>query len=139
MWICPRCGEPHQDQFKECWKCAGPAEADTHVIAEAPRPALPAPDVKLRSMGSIMLRAGVGCLIGLLLSFSSFNFIRPESFLPIPDQGTSPAGRTILALIIGAIFGLLVGLFFWVMFPYESTGQRGEVAEPESAPDDPLT
>jgi hypothetical protein len=23
MWICPRCSEQHEDQFKECWKCAG--------------------------------------------------------------------------------------------------------------------
>ena len=23
MWICSKCGEPHQDQFKECWKCVG--------------------------------------------------------------------------------------------------------------------
>jgi len=23
MWTCPTCGEKHEDQFEECWKCAG--------------------------------------------------------------------------------------------------------------------
>lgn len=23
MWICPKCGERLEDQFKSCWKCAG--------------------------------------------------------------------------------------------------------------------
>jgi hypothetical protein len=22
MWICPKCGEQHEDQYDSCWKCA---------------------------------------------------------------------------------------------------------------------
>lgn len=118
MWICPRCGEPHQDQFKECWKCIG-AEIDEHVTAGTPRPepSKPPPERRLRSTGSILLRGGIGFLFGTLLSISSCNFVNPQTVLP--GQDLSATNKTIIALIVGAIFGVIVGLFFWVLFPYE--------------------
>ena len=128
MWTCKRCGEPHQDQFKECWKCVG-AEMDEHVTAEPPRPELPKhpPERRLRSTGSILLRAGTGFLLGTLLSMSSCNFISPQTV--IPDQDLTATNKVIIALIVGATFGVIVGLFFWVMFPYESTNNGHDAQE----------
>ena len=128
MWICPRCGEPHQDQFKECWKCVG-AETDEHVTAEPPRPQPPKqpPERRLRSTGSILLRAGIGFLLGTLLSMSSCNFISPQTV--ISDQDLTATNKVIIALIVGATFGVIVGLFFWVMFPYESTNNGHDAQE----------
>ena len=118
MWICARCGEPHQDQFRECWKCVG-AEMEEVEAAQAPpvRPAAPAPERRLRSVKSILLRAAVGFLVGTLVAMSSFNFILPQTILP--SEAMSPAGRSLFALVVGLIFGLVVGLFFWVVLPYE--------------------
>ena len=123
MWICPSCGEPHQDQFKECWKCVG-AEMNEHVTAEPPKPTPPVPERRLRPVGSILLRAGVGFLIGVLLSLSSFDLVNPRTLLP--GQELSPAGKTVFALAVGSIFGLFVGLFFWVVFPYQRLSNAPE-------------
>lgn len=32
MWTCPVCNERHDDQFKECWKCVGQAQAPQPVF-----------------------------------------------------------------------------------------------------------
>jgi hypothetical protein len=125
MWICPRCGEPHQDQFKECWKCVG-AEMDEHVTAEPPRPK-PPPERRLRSTGSILLRAGIGFLLGMLLSMSSCNFVNPQTVLP--GQDLTATNKVFIALVVGAIFGVIVGLFLWVMFPYEPCENRRDAQE----------
>src|ERR1700688_1465582 len=80
MWICRKCGEPHQDQFKECWKCVG-AEMEDHTTAVSAKP-LPTPsEPRLRSLSSILVRAGIGFMFGMLLSWSSLNLI-PRSILP---------------------------------------------------------
>ena len=118
MWICPQCGEPHQDQFKECWKCVG-AETNEHVTTEPPKLTPPVPERRLRPVGSILLRAGVGFLIGVLLSLSSFDLVNPRTLLP--GQELSPVAKTVFALVVGSIFGVVVGVFFWVVFPYRRT------------------
>ena len=123
MWICPRCGEPHQDQFKECWKCIG-AEMNEHVTAELPKPMPPAPERRLRPVSSILLRAGMGFLIGVLLSLSSCDLVNPRTLLP--GQELSPEAKTVFALVVGSIFGIVVGLFFWVVFPYQRTKDAHE-------------
>src|SRR6266852_7911971 len=118
MWICQRCGEPHQDQFKECWKCAG-AQAEESVVAgePPPRPAPSPTERKLRPLSSIIVRGLVGFLVGLLLSLSSLNFINPKAVLP----DVSSTDKFVISLWAGAIVGSVVGLFIWVMFPYEPT------------------
>ena len=118
MWICRKCGEPHQDQFKECWKCVG-AEIDGQVMAGEPKlpPALPPKERKLRSLGSILLRVGIGFLVGLVIGLSSLNFINPRTILP-DEWIVSTTNKIVLGLIAGAIFGILVGIFIWVVFPY---------------------
>lgn len=124
MWICRRCGEPHQDQFKECWKCVG-AAMDEHVVAGEPKltPTLPPKERKLRSVGSILLRAGIGFLVGMLIGLSSLNFINPSKILP-EEWIVSTKDVIVLGLVAGAIFGTLVGIFVWVVFPYEPTQER---------------
>lgn len=128
MWICAKCGEPHQDQFKECWKCVGAEmESSEHVTAEPPMPTRSPPERRLRSLGSIFSRAVVGFLVGALLSLMGLNFIHAQvrnSEIGQLGQDLSPAGLTVLALIVGAFFGFLVGLFFWVVFPYESSDKE---------------
>jgi hypothetical protein len=37
----------------------------------------------------------------------------------MPGSEISPLGRTIFALIVGAFFAVIVGLLFWVLFPFE--------------------
>jgi hypothetical protein len=121
MWVCKRCGEPHQDQFKECWKCVG-AQAEESVMAGEPPPrAAPLPtERKLRSLGSIIVRGLVGFLVGMVLSLSSLNFINPVTVLPEVTV-VSSTDKFVFSLIAGAFVGLAVGLFFWVLFPYEPT------------------
>lgn len=31
MWTCPKCGEVSEDQFDNCWKCAGDAQPPPHA------------------------------------------------------------------------------------------------------------
>jgi hypothetical protein len=89
----------------------------------------PAPERRLRSVKSILLRAAVGFLVGTLLAMSSFNFIHPQTILP--SESMSPVGRSLFALVVGLLFGLVVGLFFWVVLPYEP-GQQPTKADADT-------
>jgi hypothetical protein len=91
------------------------------VQAPPVRAPAPAPERRLRSVKSILLRAAVGFLVGTLLAMSSLNFIHPQTILP--TEAMSPAGRSLFALVVGLIFGVVVGLFFWVVLPYEPAQQ----------------
>lgn len=107
MWICQRCGEPHQDQFKDCWKCIGAETAELETPELAP-PVPTTPERPLRSLRSILLRALIGFGIGTLLSMVLTH-----------RSGVSLMTATNLALCFGAVTGLLVGVFVWVVFPFE--------------------
>lgn len=132
MWICQTCGEPHQDQFKECWKCVGTQIDERRMAGEPPpKASLPAPERKLRSLGSIVVRALAGFLIGMVLSLSSLNFINPRAILP-EVMVVSSSDKFFLSLIAGAILGTLVGLFIWVVFPYAPC--IGNEADDKTAP-----
>jgi hypothetical protein len=113
MWTCPTCSELHQDQFKECWKCAG-AEMEAHVTAAPPRPK---PPRQLRSLGSILARAAIAFIIGTLLGVAIFH----RNGAALPEAASA-------ALVVGSVFAGVVGLFVWVFFPY-----AGSVPQPESA------
>ncbi len=66
MWVCEKCGEPHEDHFKICWKCASQDMGD-QVTAEAPPHAPPpAPEPRLRSGGSILVRIAIGFVVGAI-------------------------------------------------------------------------
>ena len=56
----------------------------------------------------------------MLTSLSSLNFINPKTILP-NEWIVSSGDKVILGLIAGAVFGTLVGVFVWVVFPYEPT------------------
>jgi hypothetical protein len=105
MWICERCGERHEDQFKECWNCHD-QQFTEHVTATPPKPA-PSPR-ELRSIGSILVRAMIAAGIGLVLGLAIFH-----------RGGTSLETASFWTAILAGGCGLTVGLFLWVLFPYE--------------------
>jgi hypothetical protein len=54
----------------------------------------------------------------------------------MPSNATN---KVIIALIVSAIFCVIVGLFFWVMFPYEPCenahdGQEDDIGETHHLP-----
>ena len=126
MWICARCGEPHADNFKVCWKCAGD-EMTEHVTA--PPSASPVArgeraqvtERKLRSFGSILVRAVVAAAVGSIGGAAFFH-----------RDGATLEDAIMAGAVAGAAVGSLVGIFIWVVFPYEPI----RVAKPVSAPDE---
>lgn len=106
MWMCPTCGEAHDDRFKECWKCAG-AEMD-----QASLPALltPKQDRKLRSFHSILVRAAMAFVPGALLGAAIASRTLPSEPSEVVQAG----------LILGLVFAGAIGLFIWVFYPYEA-------------------
>ena len=122
MWICPTCGEPHQDQFKECWKCVGaemdsqgrenPLQNDNSKLATTERP--------LRSIGSIVFRVAAGFVIGMLLGVAVFH-----------RHGASLTQAVMMGAVVGTVVGVIVGVLVWVVFPFEPTGTPSE--PPDSA------
>lgn len=112
MWICPKCSEPHEDHFKICWKCASEEMAE-HVTAEAPPP--PAPEPRLRSGGSILVRVAIAFVVGTILGGAAYQGFARRSL-----QGEDAAiGVGFFALACGLGLAIGVGVFFWVIFPFE--------------------
>jgi hypothetical protein len=124
MWICERCGEPHEDRFKVCWKCAGD-EHQHHVTAEpipfAPHVVGEGPERKLRSLGSILVRALIAFVVATIGGAAFFH----RTGATLEDAITAGA-------IAGAAVGAFVGVFIWVVFPYEPIGD----IKPRPAPDE---
>ena len=116
MWTCERCGEQHERQFAECWKCFG-KEIEHMVTATPPPP--PAPPPVLRSNLSILMRMLIGACIGLVLGLAVFHRF---------DIGLEDAFKA--GLITAGVVAGLVGLFFWVLFPYEPT-PFAQISDPE--------
>jgi hypothetical protein len=109
---------------------------DEHVTVEPPRP-VPLPRERpLRSLTSILLRAGAGFLLGALLSLSSCSLVNPQSLFP--GQDISPDDKTAIALAVGVGFGILTGLFFWVLFPYQPGHNLPEAHSNETESTEPL-
>ena len=40
MWTCKTCGERHEDQFEDCWKCAGAGRAGQIPFPRSEDPAV---------------------------------------------------------------------------------------------------
>jgi hypothetical protein len=115
MWICPRCGEPHQDQFKECWKCVG-AEMESAGAEPDPQTAAATPSERpLRSIGAITFRIAVGFGVGMLAGMAVFH-----------RYGASLTQAASLGAVLGTIVGLIVGVLLWVVFPFQPTATPTE-------------
>jgi len=108
MWICPTCGEAHDDRFKECWKCAGAEMEQASAPVPAP-PLAPPQDRKVRSFDSILVRAAIAFVIGAFVGAA----------YAIRTATSEPAEIVRAGLIVGLEFGGVVGLFVWVFYPYE--------------------
>jgi hypothetical protein len=122
MWICPSCGEPHQDQFKECWKCVGAEMPDHLSEAEAPSftPAGTAPETRLRPIGSFLVRAAAGFLLGALISVGISQ-----------RAGQSFSQASLGGLSWGLVCGAAVGVIGWVFFPYRPTEKPNQAEQRE--------
>jgi hypothetical protein len=116
MWVCPKCGEPHEDQFKVCWKCAGEEMAPAYPGPVAP--VAPPVERRLRPLSSILLRAASGFLLGFIFGAMASHRVMP-AFMQPPGEYDWLTAAVTLGLCAGIGLGVLVGLFFWVAFPYE--------------------
>jgi hypothetical protein len=131
MWVCPKCGEPHEDHFKICWKCAS-QEMEEQVTAEAP-PRVPKPEPRLRSGSVILLRVGIAFVVGVVLGAAAFPMFLPATLQA--SLGEIAASAVPCALFAGVALAIPVGIFFWVIFPYEPTAVP-EPAEKKDGPGD---
>jgi hypothetical protein len=107
MWTCPECGEPNEDHFQHCWKCASDA------MEEAAPPTTEAPARELRSLGSVLLRAVVGFLLGGIVGLAIGQI-----------QGRPLSDVIAFVLLWGLAVGASVGLITWVVFPYKAHQSR---------------
>ncbi len=107
MWICPACGEPHQDQFKECWKCVG-NESDPHAIEAPPHPAPGQESRQLRPLAAVLFRMAVGFGLALLVVVAF-----------LQRRGTPLMDATLVGASVGLSAALFVGFLFWVAFPFQ--------------------
>lgn len=136
MWICAKCGEPHQDQFLECWKCVGDEMRPRSVEGTQPSPPqLPHREQRQlrspRSMALLVLsRVAVGFLGGMLLGMAIYH-----------RNGASFADAGVASAIIGAVIGVFAGLIVWIFCPYEPIKSRTDATDQALAarlPDDRL-
>ena len=118
MWICPRCGEGNEDSFKECWKCISD---EIQGQGTATPPPLPAPPRRVRSLGSVLIRVAIGFAVGMLIGLVIFH-----------RNATPLAEAAVAGAIGGGVLAGSVGVFVWVLFPYEpgpASNSVGEVNE----------
>jgi hypothetical protein len=101
MWICPQCGEHHEDHFQQCWKCVSDA-----IEQEAPLQPEPPPR-PLRPLTSVLFRAAAGFAVGMLAGIAITH-----------RDGTSLAEAATAGVCFGAACGMTIGCLFWVAFPY---------------------
>ncbi len=100
MWICPSCGEHNEDHFQQCWNCVS-------AMIEEQSPTRPEPPRRLRGLGSIFFRVGVGFVVGTLIGGALMH-----------HHSNSLAEALVIGAIVGVVVGGLVGVFVWVIFPY---------------------
>jgi len=125
MWTCPKCGEQHGDQFAECWKCVG-AEMQTAITA-APTAPIQA-ERKLRPFGYFFARAIGAFAVGASLTMLFANVVNLRMLHDSLNE-LSLAGTSLLSVVVGFACAALVGLFVWVVFPYEPSAEPGNIAE----------
>src|ERR1041385_3918847 len=123
MWICPRCSEQHADQFTECWKCAGAAENEGITA----KPPLPKIEPRLRPTSAIVKRAFIGFCVGVIVTMLFGNVVNFD-FLVKTDADISLLRTSFLSLSVGLAVGLVLGVFFWIVLPYEPLENRVDTA-----------
>jgi hypothetical protein len=126
MWTCTHCGEVHEDQFKECWKCADPAQSP-HVTAEAPKPTSEPPPRPLRSLASILVRVVFAFIIGIIAGAAIVS-----TWFATSDAEQASSAYT-YALGLGAGLAFATFITFWIIIPYEPRVGPVEPATVEDA------
>lgn len=99
MWVCENCGESHEDQFTECWKCAGEILKRSQV-----------PDQSVRTLKTVINWSVLGMLAGVFMG---------GGFFLGRGQGLTEA--IFNGCLVGLVFGGMVGAFLWVFFPYQKS------------------
>ena len=105
--------------FRSCFG----KELEHAVTATPPMPKPPAPPRTLRSNSSILLRTLIGAVIGMILGEAVFR-----------ASGVSPKEVTGYAAVVGAVFAICVGIFFWVLFPYEPATGADQLLDERERP-----
>jgi len=115
MWTCPKCGEPTEEQFASCWKCAAPPGQ------AAPLPRLP----KRKRFYFLLGLAFELVLIALCL-------LLPECWLQVEARnlflithapaifliGTTGLGESAVTAILGSLIALAVIASIWGLLIY---------------------
>lgn len=125
MWICPNCGEAHDDRFKDCWKCAG-AEMEQAVASAPPAPLAPTQERKVRSFDSILIRAAIAFVVGAFVGAA----------IASRTAASEPAEMVRAGLIVGLEFAGVVGVFVWVFYPYEPMAARNHAVKSDNPEED---
>lgn len=115
MWICPSCGEKNEDHFQTCWKCT------SEVLREQTPTAGELPPQQVRSLGSVLGRAAIGGIVGMLVGALAFHRL-------------APLEAAVSSATLGAVAAGGVGFFFWVVFPYEPR-RRGDAPDTDREAD----
>ncbi|HZZ81392.1 MAG TPA: hypothetical protein VFE62_23020 [Gemmataceae bacterium] len=124
MWTCPKCAEQNEDNFQICWKCASDeSEMETRVTAEPP-PIVPRQmrEPKLRSGASIIVRILIAFIVGGIFGGAVFQAVY---------RTTDPVIVGTWALISGLCLAGVIGIYFWVIFPYVPGTEREVTETPE--------
>jgi hypothetical protein len=124
MWTCPKCAEQNEDNFQICWKCASDLGDTQFTAGEPPIVLAPRREPQLRSNGSIILRVVIAFVVGSILGGAAFQ---------VAGRTTDPLTNGIWALVSGLALAIVIGICFWVIFPYVP-GTEPE-PEPSEKPD----
>ena len=108
MWVCPTCGEPHEDQFLECWKCVG-AEQEREEAEALTESAGAPPAREFRSVGSALFYVAVAFILGMVAGMAVFH-----------RNGASLSQAAYLGAAVGAVAAAIVGVFVWIVFPFKA-------------------
>jgi hypothetical protein len=115
MWTCPRCGEQHEDQFSDCWKCAGLAEQGQ--FSAKPLPPLQT-EQRLKPLSAFIKVALIAFGVGVVLSMLFTSVVDLHQLVQSWPE-LSLLGTSVLSLVAGVGLGIIAGVFAWVVFPYE--------------------
>lgn len=115
MWTCPKCGEPIEDQFDSCWKCASPAK-ETVPLRVLSRP------VMRYFLFGLVFEVGL-ILLGFLLPESwlqveARNFILITHYPLMTAMKALPFGDSPMSVVLGLLMALVLMASVWGFLTY---------------------
>jgi serpin B len=115
MWTCPKCGEPIEDQFDSCWKCASPAK-ETVPLRVLSRP------IMRYFLFGLVFEVGL-ILLGFLLPESwlqveARNFILITHYPLMTAMEALPFGDSPMSVVLGLLMALVLMASVWGFLTY---------------------